>query len=84
MARTEVSFSPCNCAAFNFEAKILGDRGVDGIGGCHNRERRTILVWNTPLRYFLGAPPANIGHRKMVPFAVLRRVGFRAFWLRVP
>ncbi|EJK56222.1 hypothetical protein THAOC_23935, partial [Thalassiosira oceanica] len=63
---------------FNFEAKIVGDRGIDGDSGGQNRNQRTILVWNTHLRYFLGAPPANIGHRQMVQFTVLCRVGF---WL---
>ena len=69
---------------FNFEAKIVGVPGIHGLGGRQNRNRRTILLWNTPLRYLHGAPPANIGHRQMVQFTVLRRVGFRAFWLLLP
>ncbi|EJK47814.1 hypothetical protein THAOC_33446, partial [Thalassiosira oceanica] len=71
-------------AAFNFEAKIVGDRGIDGLGGCQNRNWRTILLWNTSLRYLHGAPPANIGHRQMVLFTVLRRVGFLALRLLLP
>jgi len=50
---------------------------IDSFSGRRNRNKRTILVWNTPLRYLHGAPPANIGHRQMVLFTVLRRVGFR-------
>ena len=69
---------------FNFEAKIVSHRGIDGLGGCQNRDWRTILVWNTSLRYLHGAPPANIGHRQMAQFTVLRRVGFRALRLLVP
>ncbi|EJK68260.1 hypothetical protein THAOC_10577 [Thalassiosira oceanica] len=34
--------------------------------------------------YLHGAPPANIGHRQMAQFTVLRRVGFRALRLLVP
>ncbi|EJK68971.1 hypothetical protein THAOC_09816 [Thalassiosira oceanica] len=60
------------------EAKIDSHRGIDGLGGCQNRNRRSILVWNTLLHYLHGAPPANIGHRQMVQFSVLCRVGF---WL---
>ncbi|EJK50807.1 hypothetical protein THAOC_30091, partial [Thalassiosira oceanica] len=63
---------------------MVGVPGIDGRGGQQNRTRRTILLWITLLRYLHGAPPANIGHRQMVHFAVLRRVGFRAFWLWVP
>ena len=38
------------------------DPGTDGLNGCQNRVRQSILSWSTTWIYFYGAPPANIGH----------------------
>ena len=65
-------------------AKNVDDSLVNGRSGCQDWLRRTILLWNTPLRFFDGAPPANIGHPPKVGFTVLRRVGFACFWLLLP
>ena len=69
---------------FNFEAKNVDNRVVNGRSGCQDWLQQTILLGNTPLRFFYGATPANIGHPPKVGFTVLCCVRFACFWLLLP